>query len=224
MHDIFSSIEISIYDVFLSSLRWLIGLVIGSTLGLCLGVLSLLKTADVVQKPLGDFLRALPILGLVPFVQWFVGLNEFGKIGLIAWGVMFPVWISVRSAGKLSNLEIEAVLAAGRFSWRQKLRVYNGPRILLGFKTGVDIAVGLAWLAVVAAEMIATYSNGFWAGGLGFRLWQAYRTTNDLATASAALLVFGLLGILSSLLWRKIAPKLYCFLTYGADLPKERIS
>ena len=111
------------------------------------------------------------------------------------------MWISVRQAAKIRFYELELVLHARKMSQGDIFRIYTLPRVVGGFLQGIEIAIGLGWLAVVAAELIATYSQGFWAGGLGHRLFYSF-SINDWQTGIAALLMFGFLGLVSSVAWK----------------------
>jgi nitrate/nitrite transport system permease protein len=57
--------------------------------------------------------------------------------------------------------------------------------------TGLRIAIGLAWLAIVAAEMLKA------DGGIGFFIWDAYNAGGDTSTSQIilAIVVIGLVGL-----------------------------
>ena len=121
--------QLQLYDILLSLLRWSIGLSIGCILGLIMALLGSYKPSSFILKTLNDFLRAIPIIGLVPVIQMNIGINEYGKIGLIAWAVIFPVWITVRNAieKKLENSHL--VLSAAGISKYQFFKFFTFPKI-----------------------------------------------------------------------------------------------
>ena len=185
----------------LSLLRWIIGIAFGCSFGLVFAIVGNFKPTKKILKILNDFFRAIPILGLVPVIQMKFGINEYAKIGLIAWAVMFPVWISVRNSLLSKHTNVELVLKATNISPNNYFKFYIFPKLLSGFLKGVEIAIGIGWLAVVAAEWIGTYTQGFWAGGLGYKLVTGYEL-NSWKTVYTAIIVFGILGIVSAYLWR----------------------
>lgn len=195
-------------DILLSILRWFIGLTLGSILGLFFAICGNIKSTKFIFKVINDFLRAIPILGLVPVIQMNIGINEYGKIGLIAWAVLFPVWITVRNAieKKLENSDL--VLKAANIKGTKYFKLFTFPKVLGGFLRGVEIAIGIAWLAVVAAEWIGTFTKGFWSGGLGYKLVTGYELNNWL-TVHSSLFLFGLLGLITAYLWRIITLLLF---------------
>ena len=193
-----------IRDIAISTLRWLIGLTVGSLLGIAFGVLiyyfSILGRGVSV---LFHFARAIPVLGLVPVIQFAFGISELGKIGLISWAVMFPVWLSVQTAIAQRYPELELILRSLNVARQEYFAKYVLPKIYAGILQGVQIGIGIGWLSVVAAEFIGTFSKGFWAGGLGYKLFLAF-DLNDWRTGLVALGIFGVLGLMTANLWEKV--------------------
>ena len=129
------------------------------------------------------------------------GINECGKIGLIAWAVMFPIWITVRNALEKSFENVNLVLLVLNITGFMYFKLFTFPKILGGFLKGIELAIGTAWLALVASEWIGTYTQGFWAGGLGYKLLVGYEL-NNWKTVHFGIILFGLLGVSSSYMWR----------------------
>lgn len=193
--------HLQLYDIFLSTLRWFLGLSIGCVLGLIVALIGSYKPSSLLLKVANDFLRAIPIIGLVPVIQMNIGINEYGKIGLIAWAVIFPVWITVRNSieKKLENSHL--TLIAANIKGLRYFQLFTFPKVLGGFLRGVELAIGIAWLAVVAAEWVGTYTIGFWSGGLGYKMLTGYELNNWL-TVHLSLLLFGILGLATAYIWR----------------------
>jgi sulfonate transport system permease protein len=192
---------LGLYDVILSFLRWSTGLSIGCFLGLIMALLGSYKPSSFVLKVINDFLRAIPIIGLVPVIQMNIGINEYGKIGLIAWAVIFPVWITVRNAIDKNLENSQLVLHAANIRKYHFFKYFTFPKILGGFLRGIELAIGIAWLAVVAAEWVGTYTMGFWSGGLGYKMLVGYEL-NDWITVHVSLVLFGVLGLVTAYIWR----------------------
>ncbi len=193
---------IDLNDIFLSGLRWIIGLSIGSFLGLSFALLTQLRfLRNNFMRYLIDFFRAIPIIGLVPIVQMNIGINEYGKIGIIIWAVTFIIWITVKNSLEKSIPNAELILNAARFDNRLIQKHYVIPKIFSGFIKGIELAIGTAWLCVVASEWVGTYTKGFWAGGLGYKLIVGYEL-NNWELVYYNLICFGVLGFLSSLIFR----------------------
>lgn len=197
---------LDIHDVLVSSLRWIFGVVVGVIAGSGLAALLSNRYAPRVVV-VSDFLRAVPILGLVPIFQFYFGVNEVAKISLIGWAVMFPVAYGLANALRPLPIDSELFLRSCRlepYMYRNKILV---PRLQDALVRSIKIAIGLAWLVVVASEMIGTYSAGFWSGGLGYKLFVAYEY-NRPDWMFVILGTFGVLGILSSLAWSQIVRRM----------------
>lgn len=193
-------------DIILTFIRWFIGLIFGAFMGILLAALDGLfhninKNYSKLLIIIGDFFRALPIIALVPIIQ-LISVSEQWKIGLIAWAVMFPVWLSINQARNKKMTDSEISLLGIGMKRIDFIKHYHFPKALSGLLVGIDIGIGVAWLSVVAAEWIGTYSTGFWAGGLGYKIMRAHDANNWIGMMSC-LILFGILGITSSKLWRK---------------------
>lgn len=189
------------HDVLISTFRWALGLSIGASVGLALAVLfSFIPTLGQLAKGLGGFLRALPILALVPAFQWSLGVTEEAKILLIGWATFFPVFLStLGSVGRrLPDLELQ--IAVLKFSPWLRFRHYVFPRLIFGFLAGVEISVGIGWLTVVAAELIGTFNQGWYRGGLGHAVFVAFES-GSFALGSLCLFIFGALGVTTAFAW-----------------------
>jgi NitT/TauT family transport system permease protein len=88
------------------------------------------------------------------------------------------------------------------------LLVYVIPKVIGGIILGINVSIGIGWLCVVAAELIGTYSQGFWSGGLGYKLYIAHNN-NDWYMVLTSLALFGILGIFSSTLWKLFVSSLF---------------
>lgn len=199
-------------DIGLSSLRWLIGVTTGALLGLLIALtIDRCKSWNLLQTISNgalNFLRALPVLGLVPIIQYGIGVEEYGKIGLVAWATLFPVWLSVSSSMQHNDSELILTLQSLQVSQRDILKHYIIPKVIGGLILGIQVSIGLGWIVVVASELIGTYSQGFWAGGLGYKLFYAYEL-NNWQSMLYCLLIFGILGMVSSQIFEKLTGLLF---------------
>jgi len=203
----------TIWDIALTILRWIAGLGVGVLLGLIIATLQTLVPGEQGSKRLNtwltvaplDFLRALPIIALVPLVQM-ISISERWKVALIAWAVMFPMYLSMRQARLRSLVDTELALNAAGLSSLDIFRNYKLPKALGGLLKGVEISIGIAWLSVVAAEWVGTFSEGFWAGGLGYKITKAHEA-NNWSSMLICLALFGLLGTSTAWTWRILFTK-----------------
>jgi sulfonate transport system permease protein len=138
-----------------SLLRVLAGLIIGVALGSALALTAgLTRRGEVLVDPPLQMLRTLPLLALVPlFIVWF-GIGETPKVGLIALGALFPVYLNLFNG--IRSVDAKLVEAARVFglSRRDLIRHVVLPGAAPGFLLGLRYALGVSWLCLVVAEQI----------------------------------------------------------------------
>jgi sulfonate transport system permease protein len=178
--------------------RVVIGLSLGTAFGLTLALVSGLIGIgeDLVDGPM-QILRALPILALVPlFIVWF-GIGEEAKELLIAFGVMFPVYINTHAAITGIDPRLLEVSKTLRLSRSEVLRRVILPGAVPGFVVGFRLAAAVAWLILVVSEQVNANS------GLGYMMNQAQILfqTNVIVVG---LVAYGALGLASDTIIRAI--------------------
>lgn len=158
------------FDTWASLLRLSAGVGISALLGLCLGVATgALPVVRAGLSPLMTAVSMVPPMAVLPILFIVFGLDELAKIVLIVFGIA-PVMIRDL---QLRTLEIPAELAIkaqtlGASSWQYILRVVL-PQVMPRLITAVRLALGPAWLYVIAAEAIAATE------GLGYRIFLVRR-------------------------------------------------
>ncbi|WP_235839929.1 ABC transporter permease [Derxia lacustris] len=171
-----------------SVVRVLAGFAIGSALALALGALvGLNRRAEALLDPTLQGLRAIPSLAWVPLLLLWLGIDELPKITLIAIGAFFPVYLGVTSGIRDVDrklVEVGAMAGLGRLA--QVRRIFL-PASLPAVMTGLRGGLGLAWMFLVAAELIAS------TRGLGYLLSDG-RETSRVDVVLAAIVLLALLG------------------------------
>jgi NitT/TauT family transport system permease protein len=174
-----------------STWRVLAGFGWGVALGIFLGLLiGLSRAMERVFDPTLQVLRNIPVTAWVPLSLVFFGIGNAPAIFLIGLGAFFPAAINSTHGVRQINITLyKAARMMGANEWELLLRVIL-PAALPSILTGVRLAMGVAWVLVVVAEILAVRS------GLGYLLNDAYLFyRNDVVIA--AMLSIGLLGFLS---------------------------
>jgi sulfonate transport system permease protein len=178
--------------------RVVLGLLLGISIGTALALASgLSRVGERLIDPIMHMFRTMPVLALLPlFIIWF-GIGEKAKVFLIAWAVIFPIYINTYAGVRSVDsrlVEAGRVLGLGRGGL---IRHVILPGALPQFLTGLRLAMGISWLVLVAAEEINATS------GLGYMLINA---ENLLQTnvMFVGLLVYSLLGLASDVIVRLI--------------------
>jgi NitT/TauT family transport system permease protein len=168
--------------------------IVGVVLGCLIGWFRLVS--DLID-PIIQIMRPIPITSWVPFAVIFFGIRDGSAFFLIALGAFFP--IVVNTAAGVAGTPKLLVRAARMLGIRPYMIL---PRVVIPAAmpfifTGLRLGIGLAWVLVIVAEMLAVKS------GLGFVMWDAYYFLR-LDIIIAAMLSVGALGFLSDLAIRLI--------------------
>jgi ABC-type nitrate/sulfonate/bicarbonate transport system permease component len=175
-------------DIAASLSRALLGFVVAFALGVPLGVLmGWSRRWDDFWSLLVSFTNPIPKIGLVPlFLLWF-GIGEQSKVAVIAASALFPVLINTYNGVRAINplwIWRARTMGVGRFEilWSVILPA-SLPSIFIGARLGM----ALAWVILLAAEMVSARS------GLGFRILYGQQMF-ETDIVFAGLLTISLLG------------------------------
>ncbi|CAN5555194.1 ABC transporter permease [soil metagenome] len=178
-------------NVFFSSERVLKGYLLAIAVGAPLGVIiGWSRWFARVVDPTVQSLRPIPITAWLPFTIALFGIRDFGAVFLIALGAFYPIVVNSTFGARDVNKNLVRAAQMMGASRRYLLFRVIFPNALPAVFTGMRIGLGIAWAAVIIAEMIAVKS------GLGYVLWDAYYLGRmDVVIADMA--TIGLLGFMS---------------------------
>lgn len=164
-----------------------VAIVVGVPVGLMIGYSdSFARTFD----PLIQAMRPVPITAWMPVSLTLFGVSAGSAISLIALGAFYPIVVnSAMGARDVNKQFLRAALMMGATPRQIMLRVIV-PSSLPAVFVGLRLGAGVAWTAVVIAEMVAVKS------GLGYVLWDAYYI-GRMEIVLGDMAVIGLLGFLS---------------------------
>ena len=171
--------------------RVLIGFGIGAGLALIFAAwVGLSREAEAYLEPTFAGLRSIPSLAWVPLLLLWLGIDETSKIVLIAIGAFFPVYLNGVAAIRNIDRKLVEVGQMYGFSRGRLIRRILLPAALPGLFTGLRSGMSLAWMFLVAAELIAATK------GLGYLLSDG-RETSRPDIVLAAIIVLAVLGKIS---------------------------
>jgi sulfonate transport system permease protein len=185
-----------------STLRVVIGFAAGALLAVLLGAATALNPrAHALLDPTIQALRAIPSLAWVPLLLLWLGIDEAPKLTLIAIGGFFPVYMGVASGIRGVDRKLVDVARLYRLSQRQLAQRVLLPAALPSILTGLRNGLGLAWMFMVAAELIAA------SKGLGYLLSDG-RETSRADIVLAAIVLLAILGKASDSLMLRLETRL----------------
>lgn len=170
--------------------RMATGFVLGAVAAITLGILlSVSWLARRTLEPTIELLRPLPIPALIPPLILFLGLDDPMKIAVVAFTVFFPVFVNTLYGALAIEPTYRGVAATFGMSWLGTLRRVLLPATLPYVFAGLRVSLGLAFVSVVAAEMVAGDS------GIGYYIISMQYAGRG-ADMFAALFLVGLSGYL----------------------------
>ncbi len=166
-------------------LGWLIAGLIGLPMGILMGWNERVRQ---IISPVFNLLRPIPPIAWIPLAILWFGLGDPARIFVVIVSAVVP-WV-LNSYEAIAGLD-KLLLRAGRTLGASPLRTLGEIAIPTSVPTllgGARIALGNAWMTIVAAELLGA------TRGLGFVALNA-RQTLDADIMVAAMVLIGLLGV-----------------------------
>lgn len=164
-----------------------LAVLIAVPLGLWMGWI---RGAYLTLNPLFQILRPISPIAWIPIAILWFGVGNASPIFLIFISSVFPM--VVQTIAGVHTIERRYLRAAANFGvsryalFRQVVIPAVLPQVLVGMRIGL----GVAWLVVVAAEMIALRS------GLGFLIMDSRNAGNRYDLVIASMIIIGLIGLM----------------------------
>lgn len=179
-------VKFCVASLFRVTVGFYLAVLLAVPLGLFLGRHS---TVNRWANPLIQFLRPISPLAWIPFAMLWFGIGDKPAIFIIFIASFFPLLISIIKAAATIRPMYFQVAANLQFSLWELLHYVILPAVMPDIVLAIRVSLGIAWLVVVAAEMIAVKS------GLGFLVIDA-RNALRLDHGIAAMLTIGTIGLL----------------------------
>ncbi|HYG67347.1 MAG TPA: ABC transporter permease [Anaeromyxobacteraceae bacterium] len=156
------------HDAVASLLRVAGGFALGGGLALPLGLLMGAKPIiHDLFNPLVQLFRPIPPIAFIPLAILWFGLGNPPAYFLISLGAFFPVLVNtIAGVRNVDAIYLRAAQNLGASQWTLFRRVMV-PAAMPYILAGVRIGIGVAFIVVIVAEMIAVNS------GLGYRILEA---------------------------------------------------
>ena len=188
-----------INDILTSFIRVIQGYLIAVILGVVLGVLM------GINKNINSFfyltltsIRQIPMLAWIPLIVLWFGIGETSKIIVIVLAAFFPILINTISG---INSTDPKLIEVGKMYNLSKLKLFTKiylPSAIPSIFVGLKLGLGISWMAVVGAEIIAATS------GIGYRINDA-RSLMQPEVVFVGMIVIAIIGLLMEQILNKIS-------------------
>jgi len=179
------------WQIFASLQRVAISYTLAAIVGIGLGIL--IGTSKLMSKaldPLFQLLRTVPPLAWVPISLAALRQNEPAALFVIFITAIWPILINTAVGVQEIPSDYNNVAKVLQLTKKEYFFNILIPAALPYIFTGLRIAIGLAWLAIIAAEIVMSGIVG-----IGFFIWEAYQN-NNVSEVILALIYIGIVGLL----------------------------
>ena len=183
LDDLLSDVAVTLY-------RMVVGLLIGGSAGIALGLLmGWSARVRMVAEPFVAGLHPIPKTALLPLLLILMGIGDQPRFALVALATFFPMLINTMSSVRsIDPVYLEAASNYGARGFRLFRRIIV-PASLPGILSGGRIAVNTAMTIAITAELLMSRN------GLGARIWMAWETLRT-ENLYATLIVIAAIGLL----------------------------
>jgi nitrate/nitrite transport system permease protein len=179
-------------QIFISLQRVALGYSIAAVVGIALGVLlGVSKFMQSGLDPIVQVLRTVPPLAWLPISLGIFQSNDPAAIFVIFITAIWPIVINTAVGVQQIPQDYNNVAKVLKLSSKDYFLSILVPSTVPYVFGGLRIGIGLAWLAIVAAEMLKA------EGGIGFKIWDAYNAGNEdsMSQIIICVLLVGLVGL-----------------------------
>ncbi len=186
----------------ISVARVLEGFAIAALLGLSLGIaIGLSRTLDRLTDLAIQVIKPIPPIAWIPLAILWFGIGEKSKVYIIFLGAFFPIIINTIDGIRQTDhkfVELSRVLEVPRVKFVRRVVI---PGALPAIMTGLRVGLMVAWMCVVAAELIAAGS------GIGYLIMDA-RQLSQSDVVLVGMITIGVIGKVMDSIIRRIEKRL----------------
>ncbi|MCU0530140.1 MAG: nitrate ABC transporter permease [Cyanobium sp. Prado107] len=166
---------------------YLLAAIVGIGMGITVGLNQTLNRAF---DPIFQFLRMVAPLAWVPIALVLFQKNQPAAIFVIFITAVWPILINTAEGVRQIPQDYRNVALVLQMSNRRFFTKILIPSALPYIFTGLRISIGLAWLAIIAAEIVMSGIVG-----IGFFIWDAYQQ-NYVSDIVLAVIWIGAIGLI----------------------------
>ncbi|HTY89920.1 MAG TPA: ABC transporter permease [Methanocella sp.] len=186
-----------------SLLRVILGFIVAAAVAIPLGIaMGWIRELSYILDPLVEILRPIPPIAWIGLALLWFGIGLGSAVFIVFMGAFFPILLNTISG--VRNVEKRLIEVAETFG-ASELEVLTKvviPAALPTIYTGLRVGMGIGWMCVVAAEMVAVKY------GLGNRIIEA---SNILRTdiVLVDMITIGLLGLAINYIFQIVGDRVF---------------
>ena len=181
-------------------LGFALALVLGTGLGLLMGSSRAVRNN---LEPVIESFRPIAPMALLPIAILWFGTGTAAALFIVTYAAFFPLLVNtVHGVSRVDRRLVQAALTMG-VPRPRILRTVVLPAALPSVVLGARLAMGVAWTAIIAAELaVGAKSGGGTSGGIGQMMFVFYAYSIDLNGIVVCMVVVGVIALLIDRLFR----------------------
>jgi len=181
-------------------------LLLGCGLGILMGANRKLRDS---LDPIIEGFRPIAPMAILPIAILWFGTGTPAALSIVTYAAFFPLLVNtVHGISHVDPKLVRAATTMGLPRWRIMLRVLL-PASLPSVVLGARLAMGVAWTAIIAAELaVGAKSGGGTSGGIGQMMFVFYAYSVDLNAIVVCMIVVGVVAMLGDRIFRAVERRL----------------
>jgi ABC-type nitrate/sulfonate/bicarbonate transport system permease component len=154
------------------------------------------RTVERNLDPLVESFRPIAAIAILPLAILWFGTGTPAALMIVAYAAFFPIIINTIAGAKRVNPTLLAAAATMGLTPWATLRTVVVPSALPAIFVGLRIGLGVAWTAIVAAELaVGAKAGGGGSGGIGQMMFVFYAYSIELNRIVVCMIAVGLVAL-----------------------------
>lgn len=178
--------------------RVFLGFAVAALLAIPLGLaMGHSRAVERNADPLVESFRPIAAIAILPLAILWFGTGTAASVFIVAYAAFFPIVVNTVAGVKRINPSLLQAAATMGLSRLTTIRTVLVPAALPAIGVGLRIAMGVAWTAIVAAELaVGAKAGGGGSGGIGQMMFVFYAYSIELNRIIVCMLAVGAVALL----------------------------
>lgn len=187
-----------------SLMRVFAGFAVAAVIAIPLGLLmGSFRSVERNVDPVVESFRPIAAIAILPLAILWLGTGTSAAVMIVAYAAFFPIVINTVAGTKEINPTLLRAAATMGLPRLAVIRTVVVPAALPAIGVGLRIAMGVAWTAIVAAELaVGAKAGGGGSGGIGQMMFVFYAYSIELNRIIVCMIAVGLVALVLDRLLR----------------------
>jgi ABC-type nitrate/sulfonate/bicarbonate transport system permease component len=194
--DLVASAELPL-AILQSLMRVFAGFAVAAAIAVPLGLaMGAFRSVDRNVDPLVESFRPIAAIAILPLAILWLGTGTAAAVMIVAYAAFFPIVVNTVAGAKGVNPTLLRAASTMGLSRLRIVRTVIVPAALPAIGVGLRIGMGVAWTAIVAAELaVGAKAGGGGSGGIGQMMFVFYAYSIELNRIIVCMIAVGLVAL-----------------------------